>query len=380
MPRNIRVATIQLNGTPAPTEARLERAAQLVAQAAQAGAQLVVLPELFNTGYTYFETNYEVTERLKDQTIQWLCEQAQHHQIYLAGSLMVVDLDDTYNAAFLIAPDGKKWRYDKQYPYLWERVYFRNGHMICVADTALGKIGMLLGWDAAHPDLWDRYAAKVDLLLIMNSQPNLEDATLHLPTGTHIPSRDLNPLVEAIGRESSHYHLAKDLEAQVIWSGIPVAVASTSGTMRSLLPAPFLSTAVITMNSSLLDMNTQPYAEIELLAPFLGHTRIISGKGETLAAVDVKGDAFAIADMPLSDMMPIPDGKQPEFSIPKHVYGAIDVLGAGLLLLNYRRGVRRYWGAKFAPVDGDTKMWFGILIFASIAASVITNLLSRRKK
>lgn len=379
MARHIRVATIQMDGAPQATDARLARAEKLIAQAAQARAQLIVLPEFFNTGYTYFETNYEVTERLTDATLQWLCEQAQLNGVYIAGSLMVVDLDDTFNAAFLIAPDGTQWRYNKQYPYLWERVYFRNGHYICVADTQLGKIGMLLGWDAAHPDLWDRYAGKVDLLLVMNSQPNLEEASLHLPDGRKIPSRDLNPLVEAIGRESSHYHLAKDLEAQVAWSGIPVAVASTTGTMQTLLPAPFLSTAALTMNASLLSMDTQPYAEIELIAPFLGYTRIINGRGVTLAAIEVNSDAFAIANIPLADRPPIPDGKQPDFSIPKYVYGAIDVVSAGLLLLNYRRGVRRYWGAKFAPVDGDTKMWTGILVFFAIAVSIITRLLSGKR-
>ena len=86
MARQIRVATIQMDGAPQSTSERLARAEGLIAKSAQAGAQLIVLPEFFNTGYTYFETNYEVTERLTDATLQWLCEQAQKYGVHLAGS------------------------------------------------------------------------------------------------------------------------------------------------------------------------------------------------------------------------------------------------------------------------------------------------------
>lgn len=51
MPRTIKAAAIQMDAMPAPTSERLQRAEQLVVKAVVSDAQLVVLPELFNSCY-----------------------------------------------------------------------------------------------------------------------------------------------------------------------------------------------------------------------------------------------------------------------------------------------------------------------------------------
>lgn len=385
MPRSIRLATVQMDGMPAPTSSRLERAAKLIEQAASDGTELILLPELFNTGMTYLETNYEVTESLKGQTLNWLCQQAKTHDVHLAGSFLVVDDEDSYNAVFLVSPDGQSWRYDKQYPHLWERAFFRDGHGITVAETSIGKIGFLIGWDAAHEDLWERYASKVDLMLVMQTAPDFRQAELHFYDGTTLAIEDLGTIHRLVGEHSVSY-LQSDLAQQARWMQVPVVCAGVSGSFRTIFPAPFFSLgAMLIWRTDLWQYADKNYAEAELIAPFFSGTRIIDADGKTVVRVVEDGDTYAISTIEIPDSPPILDlrDEQPKMAIPKLVYHLVDVVSIALLTMTYRRGLRRQWGAKMARMDASTKTWLTILGVTAFLASMLTRILlpkPRRKK
>jgi predicted amidohydrolase len=183
MAMKIRIATTQLDAAPAPLAERLGRAERLVTESAAAGAQIVVLPELFNTGYAYRDENFVLAESADGPSAQWMQQISARHGVHLAGSLLLREGQDIYNALLLYAPDGRLWRYDKNYPWAWERAYFREGHAITIAETKLGSIGLMLCWDLAHADLWQRYAGKVDLVLACSCPPNLSDPIYSFPDG-----------------------------------------------------------------------------------------------------------------------------------------------------------------------------------------------------
>ena len=88
-------------------------------------------------------------------------DQAVRHNIHLVGSLPLLDETDIYNTALLLAPDGRTWRHDKIHLVLWERAYFRAGDQITIADTELGKLGLMICSDTLRPDLWAQYAGNV---------------------------------------------------------------------------------------------------------------------------------------------------------------------------------------------------------------------------
>lgn len=94
----ITVAAVQMLGEVDATDNRLNRAANLVQDAAKQGASLVVLPELFNTGYAYSSANYCRAETLDGPTATWMRETAAAHNIHLAGSLLLLGKNEVFNA------------------------------------------------------------------------------------------------------------------------------------------------------------------------------------------------------------------------------------------------------------------------------------------
>lgn len=376
MPSSVQVATIQLDATPAPRAERLKRAEQLIQSALDDSAELIVLPALFNTGTTLRETNYEVTEGLNDVTMQWLKAQAKKHQVHLAGSWMIVDKDDSYHSAFLVAPDGQQWRYDQQYPYLWERVFYRDGHGLCVAETSIGKIGMMIGWDVVHDDIWEQYAAKIDLLLVMNSALDYEQASLNFADKRPISVHDWGKVAHWLAMQSSRY-LYDDLEAQGNWLNVPIICAGASGEFSSILPAPFFSVQALLLGQGDLWREAElQYADMTLNAPFQRNTRILDANGTSLARVALEGDSVITCALSLADKTPLPlDEPQPEMDISQSAKFSLDLMTSALLTLNYRRGVRRQWGARMAPVDNSTRVWLIILMVVAGISAILGRLL-----
>jgi len=207
MPQTLKIAAVQMMGTVAPTNQRLERAENLVKNAAEDGANLVVLPELFNTGYGYGEEIYEQTETIGGQTVTWMKTQAKKHQVHLCGTLLIKDHNHVFNTALLFAPDGRMWRYDKNYPFMWERAFFREGNNITIAETDIGTFGMMICWDSAHMNLWQQYAGRIDAMLIPSCPPLFNQAELVFPGGERRKLRELGVLMESITSDEGYFPL-----------------------------------------------------------------------------------------------------------------------------------------------------------------------------
>ncbi len=195
MPKSIRIAVVQMDASPSPVGERLRRAENFVTQCAQHGAQLIVLPEVFNTGYEYSDRNYLQAETFDGPTTTWMKKTAADHHVHLAGSFLRREQDHIFNTLLLVSPDGRQWHYDKNHPWIWERAYFEKGTNLTVADTELGKIGFLICWDVAHPKLWQGYAGKIELMVISSCPPKALDLSFVFPDGTRVMSKNAGAAV-----------------------------------------------------------------------------------------------------------------------------------------------------------------------------------------
>ncbi|MBN2387132.1 MAG: carbon-nitrogen hydrolase family protein [Anaerolineales bacterium] len=338
MSRTLKVAAIQMDATPAPTAERLARAGGLVTRAAGAGAQLVVLTEVFNTGYQYTDDNYLRAEPADGPTMAWMKQTAHSNAIHLAGTFLLREGEDIFNAMFLIAPDGRTWRYDKRYPAMWERAYFRAGRGLTMPDTDLGRFGLMICWDGVHTDLWAGYAGQVDMIVICSCPPAFQQARTSLPDGT----------TENTGRIliPSHFRPAFDaifgglFRRQAAYLQVPLVNTTPAGQFSSPLPLPRLSTFGSGIFAPRLWRHLKDARALHQECPFYQDTYIADQDGQMLAQVPSGEEGFALAEVTLADRPPNPIGRQPKFGLPVVLYG-VDWLLNLLLVPTYRRKVRQ---------------------------------------
>jgi hypothetical protein len=380
MTRTVKVAAVQMNANPAPVADRLARADRLVAEAVEAGAELAVLPELFNTGYAYSDANHRLAEMLNGPTATWMKGAAARLNVHLAGTLMLLDHDEVYNALLLFAPDGRMWRYDKNYPWGWERGYFRDANRITVAETGLGDLGLMICWDVAHPGLWKRYAGRVDLMVISSCPPDVSSPTFRFPNGDSLTFDDMGPLMSSM-KGSAQLVFGDTIGQQVAWLQVPAVNTVGSGHIRTAIPNGLGSLLTFLPAAPWLIRYLPQASQMEMSCDMTPACKVLDATGQTLAELTQEhGETFTVAEVTLADEKPRPHKPQPTPPVPFLTYLSSDVLLPLLTVPTYRKGLRRAWGKEMAPLDASTRRW-GILLAASAVAGLLLGfLLGRRRK
>jgi predicted amidohydrolase len=343
--RSLKIAAVQMDANPAPTTDRLARAERLVTNSAEAGAQLVVLPEVFNTGYAYNTENHTRVETMAGPTASWMREITARLGIHLAGSLMLLEEGEVYNTLLLFAPDGQMWRYDKLYPWGWERGFFRASRReakVTVAETELGDIGMLVCWDAAHPHLWASYAGRVDLMMISSSPPSVSEAAYHFPDGDPLSLDQLGPIVAST--KGGELHVFGELiNQQTAWLGVPAVQAVGCGQIRTDIPRG----RPLMLGNALAAPRLLKYVpganQLQMSCHMVHECKIVDGSGKVLARLaEEDGEAFALATVWIAGAKQKPQQPQPASGLPRLAYLLSDVYLPALAKSVYREGQRRW--------------------------------------
>jgi len=119
-------------------------------------ADLLVLPELCNTGYMFKDKNE--LEQLAEEiprgttTKEWM-RIAKKNKVHLVGSLAEKDGSDFYDSSVLVGPKGFLGKYRKIHLFLNEKKIFTPGNLgFNVFDTDIGKIGLMICFDYMFPE------------------------------------------------------------------------------------------------------------------------------------------------------------------------------------------------------------------------------------
>jgi N-carbamoylputrescine amidase len=152
----VKVACIQMEPKVGEKDANLKKTLELIDKAADNGAQLIVLPELCNSGYV-FESRQEAHELAEEipggpSTDAW-SKIAAKRGVYIVAGISERGDSVLFNSSVLIGPEGYIGTYRKLHLWNTENLYFEPGDLgFPVFHTELGRIGMIICYDGWFPE------------------------------------------------------------------------------------------------------------------------------------------------------------------------------------------------------------------------------------
>ena len=126
-----------------------------IAEAKKQQTDVVVLPEMFTTGFTMHSE--EFAENMDGETVSWMQVQAKQHQIALTGSLIIQENGNYYNRLLWVFPNGEIEHYDKRHLFRMagENNYFSPGKTRLIVEFKGWKICLMICYDLRFP-AWSR--------------------------------------------------------------------------------------------------------------------------------------------------------------------------------------------------------------------------------
>ena len=271
-PASVRIALVQMTCTP-EKEPNVAKAIERIEHAAEAGAQIVCLQELFAGQYpcqSEDHARFAEAEPIPGPTSERLVAAAKRCKVAVVGSLFERRAAGLYhNTAVIIAPDGTlAGMYRKMHipddPLYYEKFYFTPGDLgFRSFDTPFGRLGVCVCWDQWYPE-----AARLTALAMLAST----------------------------GFVLAHFALAKplaalDVPASIHGLSLAMAVFST------VLPTWLVAEAIGRLGASRTSLvgSLGPVFTIALGAAILG---------EALAPVQLAGAALVLAGVALVSARP----------------------------------------------------------------------------
>jgi predicted amidohydrolase len=134
------------------------------------GVDLIVLPEMFTTGFTMSPENLDVEEG--GITIKWMKEMAQKKKAAIVGSIVYSENDFHFNRLFFITPEGDVKHYDKRHTFTLagENEKYQSGKQHLIVDYKGFKLNFMICYDLRFP-VWSRNTFDYDVLLYVANWP-----------------------------------------------------------------------------------------------------------------------------------------------------------------------------------------------------------------
>jgi len=141
-----------------------------VLQDVSSDTDLIILPEMFNTGFTMKPDHIAKEEGPK--TVDWMQQKAMETNAALVGSLPFFENGNFMNRLFFVEPDGKTSQYDKRHTFTLageDKVYKAGSEKLIVNFRGF-KICPMVCYDLRFP-VWARNTEDYDVLIYVANWP-----------------------------------------------------------------------------------------------------------------------------------------------------------------------------------------------------------------
>ena len=154
----INAVAIQFNVKQGDVDANLAYVRTALKRVADQGAELVVLPEMWSSGFAYKQLN-ELALRTAT-IVDELLELSSQLKLVICGSMPEPNGDKVFNTASVIDNGRLAGIYRKIHLFslLGEDRAFSGGDQWLLADTSIGKIGVIICYDLRFPEISRRLA------------------------------------------------------------------------------------------------------------------------------------------------------------------------------------------------------------------------------
>lgn len=218
------VASIQFQPQFGAVDANLDAMERLIRSAAGQSAQLIVLPELADSGYV-FESVSELAAIADTvpggKSAQRLIALAVELGVHIVCGLAECDGDLHFNTALLCGPDGYVGKYRKLHLWNREHLFFQPGDLgLPVFDTTIGRLGLAICYDGWFPETFRALA--------VNGAQLVGVPTNWVPMAGQAPGDE--PIANTLLKAAAHSN------------GIYIAAADRIGTERN---QPFIGQSLI---------------------------------------------------------------------------------------------------------------------------------------
>jgi 5-aminopentanamidase len=171
-----RIACQQLAPRIADLRGNQKLSVQAIGQAVNAGASVVVLPELVTSGYVFESPDEAAAVAITPQHPifeEWAAQAAPGPAVVIGGFCEQGEDGLLYNSAAVVDGSGVLGVYRKTHLWDREKLFFEPGPKAPrVFDTPIGRIGVLICYDLEFPELTRMLAlAGAELIVVPTNWP-----------------------------------------------------------------------------------------------------------------------------------------------------------------------------------------------------------------